>query len=132
MPYATNSLYQTAAGIGSVKRVFPASLQPKTFAPNNGTFAVGQVVSYNTSTNKWVPWANGGANGTGQIQGIVFPDPVVTHATDDVLGQVMLTGRAHVDDLIPGGAQTVANMKSNLRGSVRTLGIIIEGLDNFR
>lgn len=59
MAYDPNELLTTAAGIGSGLRVFPSSIQPKTFAQGSGTIAKATPVAFNDTTHKWNVWAGG-------------------------------------------------------------------------
>lgn len=77
------------------------------------------------------------ANGTHIIKGFVWPDEVVLSGSGEVLGQVVLAGRIHVDDIpAVAGSYSVEELKYDLRGDgasdVRSLGFIIEGLAQFR
>lgn len=98
------------------------------------TLPKGTVVSYNTSTDLWVEWATGGANGTGLVKGIVLDDktdPLILQVTDTVVGVVMLAGEAHRDDLVSGGG-TSAQLDAALQSDARSVGIIVRGLDLIR
>lgn len=105
-------------------------IQPKTFASGSGTLAALTPVAYNTSTQKWVQWANGGANGTGSIMGFVWPDPVILDGANEVIGQVCMEGDIHFDD-IPVVGGTLAQLKTACE-TLRDLGFTIQGLPNFR
>lgn len=135
MAYTANEQFQSANGKGSALRCFPGydgSIQPKTFASGSGTLAALTPVAFNTSTSKWVPYASGGANGTGTISGFVWPDAVVLDGTNDVLGNVILGGRIHLDDIPIISGYTLAQLKTSLLSDARSRGFIIEGLANFR
>ena len=72
------------------------------------------------------------ANGTHLIKGFVWPDPITLNASDDVLGQVCLKGRIHIDDIpLVTGAYGRLELEAALRSGVRELGFTIEGMENF-
>ena len=133
MAYSANQLFSETAGRGSGLRAFPETVQPKTFASGSGTLAALTPVTYNTSTNKWTTFTNGGANGTGTILGFVWPDAIVLDAANDVIGNVLLEGKINFNDIPQTGAgYTLAQLKAAVQSQMRPLGIIIEGLDSVR
>ena len=98
------------------------------------TLPKGTVVSYNTSTDLWVEWATGGANGTGLVKGIVMndtTDPLVLQNADTAVGTVMLAGEAHRSDLQSDGG-TSAQLDTALQSDARSVGIIVRSLDLIR
>lgn len=113
-------------------RVSPKSVQPKTFAVGAVTILPGTPVAFDTVANTWQVFEQGGANEIDIIRGFVWPDKIVLDAADEVLGQVMLSGRIHRDDVVlPAGelqADVDAAMKAGLRENT---GIIVEGLEGF-
>jgi hypothetical protein len=98
---ATNQpeLFSSAAGVGSGLRALAETTQPRLFATGSGTLAKLTPVAFNTSTLQWVPFDEGGSNGTGTIRGFVWPDAVVLDGSDEVIGNIMLAGKVHFDDL---------------------------------
>ena len=135
MALENTEFFQTNPGVGSGLRAFPDSVQPKEFGTdsNENTLARLTPVAYNTSTNEWVVFANGGANGTGEIQGFVWPDEIKLDNTNEVLGNVMLSGRIHRDDIPVVSGFTQQNLDDALAGGdIRDKGFIVEGLANFR
>jgi hypothetical protein len=67
-----------------------------------------------------------------RIDGFVWPDDVVLDSDEEVMGQVMLTGRAHVGDIVVPSGETQGSLNHALRErQVRDSGIIIEGLVGF-
>lgn len=94
------------------------------------TLPAGTVIAYNDSTGGYVEWATGGVNGTGDVQGIIFPHDVEVTTAGEVAGVVMFKGEAHVDDLQSDGG-TVAQLKTALRApAVLAMGLVIRGLDD--
>lgn len=126
-----NSTTQAAA-----RRIYPTALHVKEFAAGTGTLLPGTVVAYNSSTNKWVPWANAGANDTGTPRGIVWPEAIVLKAGNEVNGVVMMAGRAQAADLLDQATGDFsANLTAALRVGTATLrekGILIDGLTQIR
>lgn len=132
MAQNANQLFSSANGKGSGLRCFPTSVQPKSFAAGATALAPLTPVAFNTSTGFWVPYASGGANGTGTISGFVWPDAAPRHATDETTANVALGGRIHLDDIPIISGYTLAQLKASLITDARTRGFIIEGLADFR
>lgn len=128
--YGTNEQYASSTQ-GKRLRVQPTVIQPKTFAAGSGTLAPLTPVAYNTSTNKWVVWTNGGANGTGTIKGFVGLDAVVLDAANEVLGNVILGGIIHYEDIVLPSGESAGNLKTALTGTVRQLGFTVQGLEKW-
>lgn len=125
-----NELVGTPTTFPATLRMWPTVAQPKTVAGVSGAPLLARALpmAFNTSTNKWVVWTSGGANGTGTVSGFLM-DPVQTHATDDSLAQMMLGGEIHFDDIPVPSGETSANLKTSLRSGPRGLGLTIVGLD---
>ena len=131
-------------GVGGGLRVVPSSIQPKKFAAVAGAPTLPGLtpVAYNTSTNLWVLWDDGGSNGTDIIKGFVGLEGVALDASNEVLGNVILGGRIHADDIPDdddAGAPitfgfTDSILKAELKGvggsDVRSLGFTVEGVAN--
>ena len=128
--YYTNEQYSSSTQ-GKRLRVQPTVVQPKTFAAGSGTLAPLTPIAYNTSTNKWVVWTSGGANGTGTIRGFVGLDAVVLDAANEVLGNVILGGIIHYEDIVLPSGESAGNLKTALTGTVRQLGFTIQGLEKW-
>lgn len=131
MAFTANQLFSTVTPSNGGLRAVPTAIQAKQFANSAGaeTLAPLTLVAYNTSTNKWVVWATGGANGTGTVAGLVGWDGILLDATNDVLGNVFLGGEFHIDD-IPVVGGTLAQIKTALEAA-RPLGFIITGYAAF-
>lgn len=130
MAYNANEKYSALySNQNDLKRLNPSSVQPKQFASGSGSIAPLQAVAFNTSTNMWVPWANGGANGTGTISGFAERE-IVLDADEEVLGNVIMGGQIHMDD-IPVFGGTATQLKAACV-SLRSLGFNIQGLPDFR
>lgn len=115
-------------------RFVPANdaIQPKEFATGSTTLVPGLPVARNSSTGKWVVWANAGANETNIIRGFIWPDDVVLDASDEVLGNLMLGGTLHRDDVVIPGGETQGNLDIALASGLRERGFIVQGLETFR
>lgn len=74
--------------------------------------------------------AGASANGVNVIRGLIWPDAVQTSASGEVLGNVMMAGQAHYDDIlavIPDG-ETATDLQAALKNGLRERGITIKGL----
>lgn len=132
---------KTSTTVGAYPRIVPTKIEARTFAADAGAAAVelpvGCPVAFNTSTDLWVPWVNGGANSTNDIRGVVFPKPITIFATGggETVGAVMLRGEIHIDDFVLLAAQgTAAQLKVRLQDggqapTPRELGLDISGLN---
>lgn len=129
MTYATNNLVSSVTSIPATTRTIPRSIHPKTLAAVGAAplYAVLTPMAYNTSTNKWVIWANGGANGTGTIGGFLN-EPAQTDASNDVIANMVMSGQIHVDDVPVPSGQTLANLKIALADGMRSRGFDIVGM----
>ena len=138
MPYAENELFSETDGNGSNPRIFPTSTQPKTFAAGTGTVLDMTPVGVVTATGKWAVWNPAETNGTQNIEGILYTQDLPTKGleldgADDVLGNVVLAGRVHVDDIVLPGAATANDLATALStGEVRKKGITVEGLAGWK
>lgn len=127
-----NEQVSSAAGPAAMLRYLAKTIQPKNFAANIGTLAPLTPVTFNTSTGFWTKYANGGSNGTGTIQGFVGPDSVVSHATENVLANVILAGDIHLDDIPIISGYTLAQLKTDIIASLlRSKGFTIQGMRDF-
>lgn len=68
-----------------------------------------------------------------RIDGFVWPDAIALDSDEEVLGQVMLTGRIHIDDIpVVSASYTAGALAAACRDKqVRDSGFIIEGLEGF-
>ena len=72
-----------------------------------------------------------GSHGSAIITGFVWPDPIKLHATNEVLGNIMLGGKVHFDDIVVPAGETSATLAVACRKSLRDKGIIVQGLTSF-
>lgn len=124
----------SSASKAATKRFFPTSVQPKKFDPGSGSIPAGSMLAILTATGFLTLFEAGAADGTEVMVGFAWPDDVVLNAADEVLGQVMMEGRVHVDDIIstvttPAGLETPAQIKTELSLNARALNFVVEGYD---
>ena len=132
MAYADHEKFSSLAGLGSEERVAPTAILPKTLAAGSGTLARLTPVAYNTSTDKWVAWTNGGANGTGTISGFLNEE-VTLDASDELIANVILTGKIHAADVALPSGESQGNLDTALKAaSLREKGMIVQGLVNVQ
>lgn len=87
-------------------------------------------IAHNTSTDKYVVWTNGGANGTGTIVCFVGMDGVQTDATNDTNGAVIWKGEIDARDVVLPSGETQVNLDAALKvNTLRYAGITITGPD---
>lgn len=113
-------------------RVVPTSVQPKPFAAGATALARFTAVARNTATGLWVPAVQGGANGTGQIDGFVDQNGAPRHAADETQANVILGGEIHLDEIPFAVFGTLAQLKTALTASgIRQKGFTIKGWSDF-
>lgn len=134
MAYNPNEQFtDNLEGLGSGPRVEANSIQPKTFAAGSGTLAKLTPVMFNTATDEWEVWAADPATGTeGAIAGLVWPNEIVLDSDEEVLGNVMLSGRVHFDDIVLPDGESEDDLKEACRTDLRIRGILVQGLDGVR
>jgi hypothetical protein len=122
-------LFDSYDGLPPSLRVEPRTIQPRIFGTGSGTLAKLTAVAMVTATGKWVPWDQSAATGAQIIRGFVWPDAVVLDGSDDVIGNILLEGKVHYDDLVnpDAGATTTAQWKAALR-EIHTFGLMVEGI----
>lgn len=118
-----NNLLTTATGLGSGLRVFPSSIQPKTFAQGSGTLAKLVPVSFNDLTHKWNLWTGGTsevsriiANATPATDGtftITINGQTTTAIDHDAIAATVETA-LEVLSTVPVGEATVAEVGGGL------------------
>lgn len=131
MAYNPNELFQTAAGNTSPRTII-GRVQPKKFAAGTGTLAVNAPVAFNTSSNSWAPWDADGSNGTNTCKGFVGPDPIVLDSDEEVLGNVIMEGTIHVDDVKAATSEADGDVETMLKTQARPLGFYVQGLEGVR
>lgn len=130
MAFGPNELF-TSNTVAAKLRIFSTSTQPKTFAVGAITLALGTPVAFDIVAKTWKVWADAGADETNIIRGFIWPDAVKLDAADEVLGNVILRGRVHRDDVpIPAG-ENQSDLDDAMSAGLRDRGIIMEGLEDF-
>lgn len=131
--YKTNELWDDTVR-SPYPRIFPENAQPKTISGLSGapTLEVGFPMAYDDAEKKWVPWSAGGTSDTNVIRGFIYPVDVDTHATQDVLGIIMLRGEIHYDDIAIPTGEAEADLKEALRDGPLARGLVIRGLTEVR
>ena len=76
------------------------------------TLPVGSPLAYDTTVGGWVPFTQGGSNGSGVIAGFVAHQEVTVDATDDVQCTIMLAGEVHADDIDTSAIRTATALAS--------------------
>lgn len=112
------------------------------FASGSDTLPRNTPLAYNTSTNEWTVFTQGGTNGTNLIRAFVWPEAITLSASGEVIGTVMMEGTINYGDAttaeilaVLGGGATAANVGTAMVGgdpSLRELGIVVEGLSGVR
>lgn len=136
-----NDLYPAETTSGAQIRVQPAegpgALVVKQFAANGAApiLPAGCPVYADSTTGFWAKIVPAGtttyaaATAIEQVMGIVWPKDIQLHATNEVLGTVMLRGSAHIDDVATAFGGSTANFLTACRNpSTRFRGIFLEGL----
>ena len=95
--------------------------------------AVGTPLAFDSDNDQWVVWSNGGTvTGASTIRGFVYPVPVQIHASDEVLGIVMVAGEIHYDDIVLPSGESEADLQTAIRGNLAALGLYVTGLTQVR
>jgi len=139
MALKKNELYATAT-VSPFPRIKPTQVKVKQFATSAGAelLSVGHPVAVVTSSGDWAPLDGNAATGEETILGFVYPDPIQLSATEEVLGQTMLGGDIHYDDvsgLGVGGSEidaTQGELDAALKEDCRKVGIHVDGLVGVR
>lgn len=60
---------------------------------HNGRLKGGEAIAYNTATEKWVPYASAGADGTNKLTGFLLNDTPVVADAGDIVAPMLDRGR---------------------------------------
>ena len=116
-------------------RLYPSDIAGSTrsvlFGSGTALLAVGTLVSFDTAANDYVVWADSGADGTDQVQGLVYPNPIQLVSGSEVAGVILMHGEVHLDD-IPVVGGTLAQIKTALRAQALQRNISVRALDDVR
>jgi len=135
MAFDPNELLSEVPGIGSGLRIMSTSTQAKTFSGGTALLVKGTAVHMVAASGEWVVWDGNGTPPLDEISGFVWSDDVQLISGDEVIGNVMMAGRLHYDDLLrinvtEGSHGTAGELDTALQ-LARGLGFIIEGMDGF-
>lgn len=83
----------------------------------NGFIPSGVIIAKNTSTGYWVPYVNGGANGTGTPVGLLFSSVRVASSTAKI-GAALFQHGFVVEAKLPSGSGVDSAAKTALAGRV--------------
>lgn len=131
MALADNELFSSAPG-NQRSRTTAHRIAVKEFAAGSGTLEPNAPVAYNTVSGKWAPWTQAGANGEDLLKGLVWPDAIELDAGGEVLGQVLLEGIVHADDVKAATSEADIDVENELKEEARLLGIHVQGLQGVR
>ena len=125
---------------GSHGNFEPKEMVVAEFATNAGaeaarTLAVGTAVSHD-GTN-WIVLDGDAGDATATIMGIVYPDVIVLSTSDEVLGQVMVSGRADYNSLVlehddTGVGYNQTELDATLKADAMDRGLFIKNLADVR
>lgn len=135
MAFDPNELLTEATGIGSGLRVMSTSTQAKTFSGGTALIAKLTAVTLVAATGEWLVWDGGGVGELGEIRGFAWSDDIQLVSGSEVIGNVMMAGRVHYDDVLrinvtEGSFGTAGELDTALQGA-RDLGFIVEGMVGF-
>ena len=120
-----------SASVNPFPRAKPTMVLTKKFAALAGapTLAVLTPVGVVTATGLWGPWNNANTPaGTGTIRGFVYPTALTLHATNEVIGTVMVAGEIHHDDVPLYSSETQPNLTAALKLDLGKAGIYVQGI----
>lgn len=134
MALNANELYASSSK-DPFPRIKPVHQYPKKLGAvaSAPLLAVGTPMAYDTDNDQWVVWSNGGTvTGASSIKGFLYPIPVQLHASDEVLGVIMVAGEIHYDDIVLPSGETAADLKTELRANCAARGLYVTGLEQVR
>lgn len=131
--YGANELWEQTVR-SPFPRIVPEAVAAKTVGPITGapTLEVGYPLGFDENLNVWLPWSSAGSGGLDTIRGFIYPEDLETHATEDVLCNVMEQGRIHYDDIILPDGESEADLKAALQPNALARGLIVRGLEKVR
>ena len=108
------------------RKYVPGRVEAKTLASSGGEEVLAGLtpMAFDSAAGYWVPWANGGANGTDVIRGFLDPYSTKEHegetglqlsASDEIIANIITEGTfAYSAISLPAG-QTSSNLQAALR-----------------
>lgn len=138
MALQTNELYNERDFPQSIRMVVKDNTVAD-LAAGTALLPIGTPMAKNSSTGFWVPFTQGGSNGTNVVRAFIAHATVQLKAGGEVKGVLMLTGEIHRDDVntaairaVLGGGPTEGNVDTVLSADgLRDAGIIVRGIANI-
>lgn len=127
MAVVPTELFDGPITVGAQKRICATWTQAKTFAAGSGTIAKGTPLGVVSASKDWGEWDADSGAGLATFRGIAWPNDIVLDAGGEVIGNVMLAGKAHIDDMVLPGNETLTTLKAALITAARDVNIQIEG-----
>lgn len=134
MALNANELYDSSSK-DPFPRIKPVHQYPKKLGAvaSAPTLTVGTPMAYDEDNDQWVVWSNGGTvTGVSTIKGFLYPIPVTLHASDEVLGVIMVAGEIHYDDIVLPSGESAADLMTAIRGNLMARGLYVTGLTQVR
>jgi len=135
MALKTNELFTETDGVFDkpidAHRIIPVKVGPSAGAE---TYEPGTLMAYDTVNEYYVGWDPAGANGVEIAKGVLWPDSLTLHASDESIAQLMVAGTVRREDLVAGDGITAlpADIDAAVEATFRDLGIIVQNLDTVR
>lgn len=101
----------------------PVCLEALVAAPSSAAIEKGTVMAYNTNTNKWTPFVNGGSNGVGTAKAILAERLEISDA--DVMSTVVFQGAFVKTALVGYDANAVTSFGAKVEEIVTPRGTVV-------
>lgn len=135
MALITNEQYQSNTP-NTVPPVDAHVIQPKVLEADAAAPTLQRLtmMAFNTSTGFWGAWDPAGINGLDDFKGLLWPDEVDLDAADEVIAQMLISGRVRREDVVvsPSVTATSGQIDDELRAKARNLGIYVQNLTEVR
>lgn len=131
--YNDNELF-TSVDRDPFPRIKPDHAYPKTLGPiaTAPELEVGTPMAYDTDNDYWIVWSATTTGDAETIRGFIYPEPVQTHASNEVMGIVMVAGEIHFDDIILPTGEAKGDLRTACRSGPHEKGLYIRGLRAVR
>lgn len=126
-------------------RLNASRLKVVVLAVGSALLPVGTPIAYDTSTNTWKPYVQGGMNESNVIRAFIYERPVQLSGTGEQHGVALIGGEVYASDVntaairaVLGGSPSEANIQTALRTNngagptLRELNIDVRGLSQIR
>jgi hypothetical protein len=132
MAYGDNELRNSGSYDPKI-RIGPEHMISGTFAIDSGAaeLAPGTPLAYDEANFAWVVWSASGTGEVDEIKGFVV-DAVQLSATYQVIGQIMVSGMIHFDDIPVPTGESSADLRQACRTDCLSRGLIVQGLTDVR